>query len=218
MKIKELLEDYEYSQSGTSIEHEDEEELGVEMDRRLKLFDYDRAGASEFTIPFDDLWTGKSGYTTGHSRHVQLVDPDYKKVFGSIDWQDPEGLRRNIKAVRTDDPENYAPKNWDDGGIPATVYASAQIAQFEQGVKDAEHFQKTKARMPDLLKQTDKDSKDKDSKDSDDVGSGIGASIGGALGSAVKGVSNAWDAGVAAFKDKTKEDSELQRIIDISRH
>jgi hypothetical protein len=214
MKIKELLEDYTFAQSGTSIEYEDETELGVEMDRRLKLFDYDRDGASEFTIPFDDQWTGKTGYTTGHSRHVQIVDPDYKKVFGSVDWQDPEGLRRNIKAVRNGDPENYAPP-WGDGSMPATVFASAQIAQYEQGVKDAEHFQRTKARMPELLKQTDKD---KDSKDSDDVGSGIGASIGGALGSAVKGVSNAWDAGVAAFKDKTKEDSELQRIIDISRH
>jgi hypothetical protein len=223
MKIKELLEDYTFAQSGTSIEHEDEAELSVEMDRRLKLFGYDRDGASEFTIPFDDLWTGKTGYTSGHSRHVQLVDPDYKKVYGSIDWQDPEGLRGNIKAVRNGNPANYSPRPGDapergenTGRMPDTVFASAQIAQFEQGVKDAEHFQKTVARMPDLLKQTDKDSKD--SKDGDDVGAGIGASIGGALGSAVKGVSNAWDAGVAAFKDRTKESSELQRIIDITRH
>ena len=147
--------EYQYAQSGTSIPG-DEDELTVEMDRRLKLFGYDRNGASEFQMPFDDLWTGKKGYTTGHSRHVQLVDPDYKKIYGTIDWQDPETLRRNIQAVRKGNPENYAPKNWDDGGLPATVFASAQIAQFEQGVKDAEHYQKIKSQIPQLLQKGSK--------------------------------------------------------------
>ena len=210
MKIKELLEeaDYQFAKSGTSIEG-DEAELTAEMDRRLKLFNYDRNGASEFTIPFDDVWTGKSGYTTGHTRHISLVDPDYKHITGELDWRDPETIRGNIQSVKG------SPENWRSPGapdMPDTVMASARIAELQQGLEDAEHYQKTVASMPELLKQTDKD------KDGDDVGAGIGASIGGALGSAVKGVSNAWDAGVAAFKDKTKEDSELQRIIDISRH
>ena len=216
MKIKELLaeEDYQFAQSGTSIEG-DEAELTAEMDRRLKLFNYDRNGASEFTLPFKNLWTGEEGYTTGYTRHVSLVDPDYKHITGELDWTDPETIRGNIEEAKKN-PENWsAPWNKQ---VPATVMASARIAQLTQGLEDAEHYQKTVARMPELLKQTAKDKDSKDSKDTDDVGSSIGASIGGALGSAVKGVSNAWDAGVAAFKDKTKENQELQRILDLTRH
>lgn len=143
--------DYQYAQSGTSLGAN----ADAEYKKRLKLFGFDHNGESTFQVPFDDLWTGQKGYGTEYTRHISLVDPDYKHMTGELDWRDPATLRGNIEQVRKGDPALWKSKS-SSGDTPASVFASGRIAELTQGLKDAEHYQKIKSQIPQLLKQGSK--------------------------------------------------------------
>ena len=141
--FKQNLTEAEYQYAGGDQGVDD-----AEYERRLKLFGYDHGGAAEFQVPFKELWTGEEGYSIGYTRQRSLVDPDYEYMYGAIDFRDPATLRANIEAAKKN-PENWsAPWN---KKMPATTMASARVAELTQALKDAEHYQKIKSQIPQLL-------------------------------------------------------------------
>jgi len=141
--FKEYLAEAEYQYAGGNQEMDD-----AEYQRRLKLLGYDHGGAAEFQVPFKDLWTGEEGYSTGYTRQQSLVNPDFKYVDAAIDFRDPATLRGNIEQVKKH-PENW--KSPYAKNTPVTVLASARVAELTQALADAEHYQKIKSQIPQLL-------------------------------------------------------------------
>lgn len=132
--------DYQYAKSGTSLG----DNADAEYNKRLKLLGYDHGGAPSFQVPFKDLWTGEEGYSTEYTRHISLVDPNYQHITGELDWRDPQTIRGNIEQVKK------SPKNWVGSSGSPTVGPSARIAELTQGLKDAEHYQQIKDKIPQL--------------------------------------------------------------------
>ena len=144
--------DYEFAQSGTSIPDDQQD---AEYARRLKLFGYDHNGEGTFQVPFKDLWTGEEGYATEYTRHISLVDPDYKHKYAEMHWEDPANLKAQIEAVKTSKPGTWGTSD----RMSDTAFKSARIATLTQGIKDAEHYQQIKDKIPQLLKQGSKPGK-----------------------------------------------------------
>ena len=145
--FKQYLAEAEYQYAGG-----DQGMDNAEYERRLKLFGYDHGGAAEFQIPYKDLWTGEEGWSTGYTRQQSLVNPDYKYMDAAIDFRDPATIRGNIEDVKKN------PKHWggSDPRFSVTGMASGRIAELTQALKDAEHYQKIKDQIPQLLKQGSK--------------------------------------------------------------
>jgi hypothetical protein len=143
--FKEYLAESNYQYAGGDQGMDD-----AEYERRLKLFGYDHGGAAEFQIPYKDLWTGEEGWSTGYTRQQSLVNPDYKYMDAAIDFRDPATIRGNIESVKKN-PEHWGGR---DPRFSVTGMASGRIAELTQALKDAEHYQKIKSQIPQLLKQS----------------------------------------------------------------
>ena len=152
--IKQYLaeSDYSLARSGTSIPG-DFDAVDAEMAKRLKLLNYDHNAAMEFQIPFKDYWSGEELGQVKYERHVSLVDPNYVHRNGELNLQDPGTILSNIELYKKD--PNSVPSLKPDF-MSNSGSTSARIASMTQAMKDAEHFQKIKSQIPQLLKQGSK--------------------------------------------------------------